>query len=89
MQASKKIPVVEAPFRRIVLQYNMYLPNHKQSNTYKYMQAPPRVTQSFLSWRFCVTQILGRAMAQVVGRRPLNAEARIRSRVNPYGICGG
>jgi hypothetical protein len=28
-------------------------------------------------------------MAQVVGRRPLTAEARVRSWVNPCGICGG
>jgi hypothetical protein len=28
-------------------------------------------------------------MAQVVSRRPLTAEARIRARVNPCGICGG
>jgi hypothetical protein len=27
-------------------------------------------------------------MAQVVSRRPLTAEARVRARVNPYGICG-
>jgi hypothetical protein len=30
-----------------------------------------------------------RAMAQVVRRRPLTAEARVRARVNPCGICGG
>jgi hypothetical protein len=30
-----------------------------------------------------------RAMAQVVSRRPLAAEAQIRARVNPCGICGG
>jgi hypothetical protein len=28
-------------------------------------------------------------MAQVVGRRPLTAEARVCARVNPCGICGG
>jgi hypothetical protein len=28
-------------------------------------------------------------MAQEVSRRPLAAEARIRSRVSPCGICGG
>jgi hypothetical protein len=28
-------------------------------------------------------------MAQVVGRRPLTAEARVRARVNPCGIRGG
>jgi hypothetical protein len=28
-------------------------------------------------------------MAQVVSRRPLAAEARIRACVNPCGICGG
>jgi hypothetical protein len=28
-------------------------------------------------------------MAQVVSRRSLTAEARIRARVNPCGICGG
>jgi hypothetical protein len=32
---------------------------------------------------------LGRAMAQVVSRRPLTAEALVRARVNPCGICGG
>jgi hypothetical protein len=31
----------------------------------------------------------GRAMAQVVSRRPLTAEARVRARVNARGICGG
>jgi hypothetical protein len=34
------------------------------------------------------TGVLGRAMAQAVSRRPLNSEARVRSRVSPYGICG-
>jgi hypothetical protein len=29
------------------------------------------------------------AMAQVVSRRPLTAEARVRAWVNPCGICGG
>jgi hypothetical protein len=28
-------------------------------------------------------------MAQAVSRRPLTAEARIRARVNPCGICDG
>jgi hypothetical protein len=28
-------------------------------------------------------------MAQAVSRRPLIAEARVRSRVSPCGICGG
>ena len=28
-------------------------------------------------------------MAQAVSRRPLTAEARVRSRVRPCGICGG
>jgi hypothetical protein len=32
---------------------------------------------------------MGRAMAQAVSRRPLTAEAEVRSRVRPYGICGG
>jgi hypothetical protein len=31
----------------------------------------------------------GRAMAQVVSRRPLTAEAQVRVEVNPCGICGG
>jgi hypothetical protein len=31
----------------------------------------------------------GRAMAQVVSRQPVTAEARVRARVNPCGICGG
>ena len=33
--------------------------------------------------------IIGRAMAQALSRRPLTAEARVRSRVSPCGICGG
>jgi hypothetical protein len=28
-------------------------------------------------------------MSQVVSRRPLTAEARVRVQVNPCGICGG
>jgi hypothetical protein len=36
-----------------------------------------------------VTLSMGRAMAQVVSRRPLTAEARVRARLNPCGICGG
>jgi hypothetical protein len=36
-----------------------------------------------------VPVFVGRAMAQVVSRRPLTAEARVRDRVNPCGICGG
>jgi hypothetical protein len=32
---------------------------------------------------------IGRAMAQVVSRRPLTAEARVRSWVSSCGICGG
>jgi hypothetical protein len=35
------------------------------------------------------SSVSGRAMAQVVSRRPLTAEARVRARVNPCGICGG
>jgi hypothetical protein len=31
----------------------------------------------------------GRAMAQVVSRRPLTAEARVLSRASPCGICVG
>jgi hypothetical protein len=31
----------------------------------------------------------GRGMGQAVSRRPLTAEARVRSRVSPCGICGG
>jgi hypothetical protein len=28
-------------------------------------------------------------MAQIVSRRPLTAETRVRTQVNPCGICGG
>jgi hypothetical protein len=31
----------------------------------------------------------GDAMAHVVSRWPLTAETRVRTRVNPCGICGG
>jgi hypothetical protein len=33
--------------------------------------------------------VKGRAMAQAVSRPPPTAEARVRSRVSTYGICGG
>jgi hypothetical protein len=33
--------------------------------------------------------VLGRAMVQAVSRRPPTAEAQVRSRVSPCGICGG
>jgi hypothetical protein len=33
--------------------------------------------------------MFGRAMAQAVSRRSLTAEARVRSRVSQFGICGG
>jgi hypothetical protein len=36
-----------------------------------------------------VTHILALAMAQVVSRRPLTAEAQVRAWVNPCGICDG
>jgi hypothetical protein len=36
-----------------------------------------------------VTLDSGRAMAQAVSRRSPTAEARVRSRVSPCGICGG
>jgi hypothetical protein len=36
-----------------------------------------------------VTFNWGRAMAQVVSRLPLTAEAWVHARVNPCGICGG
>jgi hypothetical protein len=40
--------------------------------------------------RYILTLVAsGRAMVQVVSRRPLTLEARIRARVNPCGICGG
>jgi hypothetical protein len=32
---------------------------------------------------------MGRAMAHVASRLPLTAEARVRARANPCGICGG
>jgi hypothetical protein len=32
---------------------------------------------------------LGRVMAQAVSRWPLTVEARVRARVDPYGIRGG
>jgi hypothetical protein len=32
---------------------------------------------------------MGRAMAQVVSRRPLTTDALVRVRFNPFGICGG
>jgi hypothetical protein len=39
----------------------------------------------------CFKKILrweGRAVVQAISRRPLTAEARGRSQISPYGICG-
>jgi hypothetical protein len=36
-----------------------------------------------------VTLCASRAMVQAVSRRPLAAEARVRSRISPCGICSG
>jgi hypothetical protein len=36
-----------------------------------------------------VCRFVGRARAQAVSRRPLTAEAQVRSRVSPCGVCGG
>jgi hypothetical protein len=36
-----------------------------------------------------VMEHLGRAMAQVVSRRPLTLKAQVLARVNPCGICDG
>jgi hypothetical protein len=41
----------------------------------------------YITARECLVE--GRAMAQAVSLRPLTAEARVRSRVSPCGICGG
>ena len=43
---------------------------------------------STLNPLFC-KECLGRAMAQAASRRPLIAEALVRSRFSPCGICGG
>jgi hypothetical protein len=37
----------------------------------------------------CQQQQQGRALDQLVSRRPITAEARVRAWVNPRGICGG
>jgi hypothetical protein len=41
------------------------------------------------TFRLLLTVMKGRAIAQVVSGRPFTAEARVRARVNPCGICGG
>jgi hypothetical protein len=53
-----------------------------------------RTSSSLLTWpyrivSFVMSSTKDRAMAQVVSRRPLTAEARVRARINPCGICGG
>jgi hypothetical protein len=62
-----------------------------------YMTKPPFMLKlvpfnSTCSWCLVHTgnckPSIGRAMAQAVSRRPLTADARVRSRVSPCGICG-
>jgi hypothetical protein len=40
-------------------------------------------------YKFTINSIFGRAMAQVVSIRPLTAEARVRARASPRGMCSG
>jgi hypothetical protein len=47
------------------------------------------VIKECLQIRILKQTIIGRAISQVVSRRPLTAEARVRARVNPCGICSG
>jgi hypothetical protein len=54
-----------------------YVTQHKAASTGLHMS------------RLKTTSAVGRAMAQAVSRRPLTAEARVRSRVSPCGVCGG
>jgi hypothetical protein len=43
-----------------------------------------------INWQFPgQSPVWGRAMAQAVSRRPPTAEAQVRSRISPCGICGG
>jgi hypothetical protein len=42
-----------------------------------------------LSKLVALTGAHGHAMTQAVSRRPLTAEASVRARVSPCGICGG
>jgi hypothetical protein len=60
---------------------------------YYHLDRRPRVVScdDFLQPLFCTRKRAyeGRAMAQVVSRLPLTAEARVRARVNPCGIGGG
>jgi hypothetical protein len=55
------------------------------------LRPAPRLNKSFdfLVIYLPVILVSGRAMAQVVSRRPLTAEDRVRARVNPCGICCG
>jgi hypothetical protein len=46
-------------------------------------------TKNFVSLGLGIRHPLGRAMGEAVSRRPPTAEARVRSRLRPCGICGG
>jgi hypothetical protein len=41
------------------------------------------------SWFMVLMVVVGPAIAQGVSRRPPTAEARVRSRLSPCGICSG
>jgi hypothetical protein len=56
------------------------------------MSTPKEIQVEVLSpklYNLYLNDILSRAMAQAVTRRPLTVEARVRFRVSPCGICGG
>jgi hypothetical protein len=60
--------------------------------TYRTIQLHTHLSNIFLiRLTPCADKVIGvgRAMAQAVSRRPLTAEARVRSLVGPCVICGG
>jgi hypothetical protein len=57
---------------------------------HSYIQLPPSQSQAGdVHQKSRSSPFLGRAMVQVVSRRPTTAEAWVRSPVSPCGICGG
>jgi hypothetical protein len=63
--------------RGILLNFTTTISTHALQTKYGYL---PSVSNE---------GYFARAMAQAVSRRPLTAEALVRSRVSPHGICGG
>ena len=59
-----------------------------KKNKRRKMRREEKKKKMMMTTTTMMMMMIGRAMAQAVSPRPLTAEALVRSRVSPCGICG-